>query len=309
MKEIKGAINLTSKDTVDGIKDDQFFYIQDDDYYELLKRFPPSDKFNTMIQQRNENILNNVIVTTEYPSRPDFDDISGNRYHHLTCIKYIGKDKGNRKYFLFKCDCGNEIIIYGNRVTSGLTWSCGCYRMARKGAALYKYGIKNNRLYRIWLGMRRRCYDKNYEPSYKNYGGRGIIVCDSWRYDFKEFRDWALANGYDDSLSIDRIDNDGNYEPDNCRWVSMKDQANNRSTNLYITINGYKYSLSEWSDITGIPRGVIRNRLRRGWDDYSALSTPYIPFNYKKDTAIHILTIPEKYIDNNHYNNKEGSII
>lgn len=112
--------------------------------------------------------------------------------------------------------------------------------------------------------MKKRCYNPS-EPAYKNYGAIGIIVCDDWLNSFVSFRNWALSNGYSDGLSIDRIDNDGNYSPENCRWVDAKTQCNNRRNNRYITFAGKTHTISEWSAISGISKDVISYRIKAGW--------------------------------------------
>ena len=124
-------------------------------------------------------------------------------------------------------------------------------------------GLSNSRLYNIWLHMKGRCYRKT-DDHYKFYGARGITVCEEWKNDFKEFYNWAMSNGYSDRLTIDRIDNNGNYEPSNCRWVNIKTQCNNRTTNVIVTINGETHNIKEWSEITGIKYATIYQRIKRG---------------------------------------------
>lgn len=143
-----------------------------------------------------------------------------------------------------------------------------------------KHGMSNTPLYRAWDSMKARCYRKTTAP-YKRYGGRGIKVCDEWKYDFIAFKDWALANGYVEGLSLDRIDVNGNYEPSNCRWVSMKEQENNKRNNFRIEYNGKTHTMSEWSDIMGIPPMVLQHRFKRGWSVEKALTTK--KRKYKKD--------------------------
>lgn len=143
----------------------------------------------------------------------------------------------------------------------------------------FKHGGRNTRLYRCWKGMRNRCYNPN-NPKYYRYGGRGIVVCDEWE-DFAVFRDWALANGYNDELSIDRIDNDGNYEPSNCKWSTPKEQANNRNyrvTTTMVTKDGVTHSLMEWSNILGIKYKTLIERKRNGWCNEDIL----IPLNERR---------------------------
>ncbi len=126
------------------------------------------------------------------------------------------------------CFCGTEFITSVNNVKRGLTKSCGCYKKARMKAGLtLTHGGTRTRLYSIFQGIKERCYNENYK-AYQRYGGRGIKICDEWRDNFPAFRDWALKNGYEDHLTIDREDNDGNYGPDNCRWVERTVQAVNK---------------------------------------------------------------------------------
>ena len=134
-------------------------------------------------------------------------------------------------------------------------------------------GTVNSRLYHIWWNMRQRCYYHK-ATSYKRYGAKGITMCDEWLKDFMSFYNWSMENGYSDELTIDRIDGNGNYEPQNCRWTTYKEQANNTSTNVIIELNGVKHSLAEWSDITGLNQSTIIQRRRRGWSDIKSITTP-----------------------------------
>lgn len=146
-----------------------------------------------------------------------------------------------------------------------------------------QHGMSNNHLYRAWDSMKARCYRKTTGP-YQRYGGRGITVCEEWRCNFIAFRDWALANGYAEGLSLDRIDPNGNYEPSNCRWVTMKAQQNNKRNNTKIEFNGETHTMSEWSDIVGIPFAVLHHRFQRGWSVEKALTTP--KRQYQKDRRV-----------------------
>lgn len=140
----------------------------------------------------------------------------------------------------------------------------------------YKHGLGNtkNRLYRIWANMKSRCYNPK-ASRFEHYGGKGVTICPEWRNNFQAFHDWAMSHGYSDELSIDRIDVNGNYEPDNCRWERPKAQSNNLSVNRKITFNGVTRTLSEWATVTGINRGTIAARLDlRGWTVEQALTIP-----------------------------------
>lgn len=137
----------------------------------------------------------------------------------------------------------------------------------------YKHGLRKTRLFSIWINIRTRCNNPN-SNRYGRYGGRGIKVCEEWNTDFLTFRDWALSNGYRDDLTIDRIDNDGNYCPENCRWVTLKEQARNTKRNVTVELSGEEKTLIEWCELYGINYKTVRDRLLRGWDIKRALFEP-----------------------------------
>lgn len=171
------------------------------------------------------------------------NNISGMKFGKLTVISRADS-KNNMTYWHCLCDCGIEKDVLASHLTSGKIVSCGCLSAERIANLNRKHGMGNTRIYKIWCGMKTRCYNKN-SKSYENYGGRGITVCDEWIHDFMNFYDWAMLNGYTDELSIDRIDNDGNYEPKNCRWTTHKEQSNNtRRTRLFLH-NGVIKSLKQ----------------------------------------------------------------
>ena len=139
---------------------------------------------------------------------------------------------------------------------------------------------RTKRLTNIYSMMKQRCYNTN-SQNFKYYGGKGVSVCDEWRNNSQAFYDWAMTHGYKDGLTLDRIDNDGNYEPSNCRWVTMKEQDNHRSNNVILTLNGESHTIPEWSEILGIKQHVIRNRINRGWSVGNTLMRKVGNYVYK----------------------------
>ena len=139
---------------------------------------------------------------------------------------------------------------------------------------------RTKRLTNIYSMMKQRCYNTN-SQNFKYYGGKGVSVCDEWRNNSQAFYDWAMTHGYKDGLTLDRIDNDGNYEPSNCRWVTMKEQDNHRSNNVILTLNGESHTIPEWSEILGIKQHVIRNRITRGWSVENTLMRKVGNYVYK----------------------------
>lgn len=190
-------------------------------------------------------------------------DMVGKRFNKLTVIKYLYSDKYKNACWECKCDCGNKVIVNSHDLKSGHTKSCGCLQKQRASESRTKHNMCDSRIYHIWKGIKLRCYNPN-NPAYKNYGGRGIIVCDEWLKDFKAFYNWALANGYNDDLTIDRIDVNGGYKPNNCRWITIQEQAKNRRSNHYITHNGKTQNISDWSKELGINRTTLTRKLKKG---------------------------------------------
>lgn len=186
-------------------------------------------------------------------------DLTGKRFGKLTVISKVKKEsKSERTKWLCKCDCGNTTIVPTYRLTGGETQSCGCKRYESKNM---KHGMKNTRIYSIWCDMKKRCNNPN-SKNYKNYGARGIKVCDEWSSDFMSFYSWSIKNGYKGSLSIDRIDNDKGYSPDNCRWVTRKEQNNNRRNTVFVEIDGKSVPLSFACEKANAKRSVIWKRIR-----------------------------------------------
>lgn len=170
------------------------------------------------------------------------------------------------------CDCGQEVIVKTNSLIEGHTKSCGCYHDELFKNAVTKHNLSRTRIYRIWAGLFQRCKNKN-NPSYKDYGGRGICICEEWN-DFENFVEWARQNGYEKKLTLDRIDVNGNYCPTNCRWATPKEQSNNRRDNHFMEYNGKKYTLTEFARENQIDPSVFSYRYRAGWSIEEAINTP-----------------------------------
>lgn len=195
-------------------------------------------------------------------------DLVGKRFGSLLVIERRGSDEKGQSLWLCCCDCGAEKVVRGHDLKGG-TKSCGCSRKYNTG--LYKHGLSNTRIHRIWRSIQDRCYNQN-NQDYRHYGGRGITVCDEWKDDFLLFYNWALENGYNENLTIDRVDVNSGYSPENCRWVSMETQANNKRNNKVFTLNGKTLTVSQWSKETGVKYGDIQNRLNYGYSFEEAIS-------------------------------------
>ena len=193
----------------------------------------------------------------EMLSKAKLIDLTGQVYERLTVIKrvddYISPSGSHQVQWLCKCKCGKEVIVTGNNLRKGNSKSCGCYNRELLPKINSTHNASNTRLYHIWTCMKDRCYNPK-NKKYKDYGGRGIIICDEWINDFEAFANWAYDNGYIENVSrgectIDRIDVNGNYCQQNCRWVNQKVQTNNKRNNHYITYNGETHTVTEWNNI------------------------------------------------------------
>jgi hypothetical protein len=199
-------------------------------------------------------------------------DLTGKRFGRLVVIKKVPiQFKGRtRWHWLCKCDCGKTAKPRTEALLSGITKSCGCYATEiNTKHGTFSGGKKHDRLYNIWANMLYRCRNKNCS-GYKNYGGRGITVCKEW-YSFPPFHEWAVSHGYADNLSIDRMDNNGNYCPENCRWADTLTQCNNTRANRYLTVDGITRTYVEWERIMGYKKTIINQRIERGWTPKEAV--------------------------------------
>ena len=197
-------------------------------------------------------------------------DITGQKFGRLTVIEYSHTDKHGQSYWKCKCDCGNIKVIRGTFFKRGVTQSCGCLRKEISTEVHTTHGMRGHPLYDTWVSMIQRCYNPK-RKCYKNYGGRGIKICDGWKNDPHAFCNWAEENGWEKGLTLDRIDNDGNYEPENCRWIINKEQQSNKRNNVFLTVNGKTQTTAQWADELGIRSNKIRWRKKQGWSDYECV--------------------------------------
>jgi len=198
-------------------------------------------------------------------------DINNLRFGRLTVLSFDRKEKcGQKSYHNFwncKCDCGNVLSAREDALKYGKTLSCGCLGRENRIKACLKHGKSNTRLYHIWVGMKGRCHNPN-NVAYKNYGARGINICDCWNNNFNAFYEWALKSGYNATLTIDRILNYEDYSPENCQWITIQEQqavGKKRLSSRYrlIEYRGEKFSLSGWSKRLGSNRAIVWDRLHK----------------------------------------------
>ena len=207
-------------------------------------------------------------------------DISNKKFGKLLAVKRCTNMSGKTAWEC-KCDCGNITFVTTSNLTCNRIRSCGCLKIKQLLERSTTHNQRHTVLYSVWRGLRQRCNNPKH-ASYHNYGGRGITVCEEWDKSFQAFYDWSYANGYSTEnqkdeklkLTIDRIDNNGNYEPSNCRWVDRKTQTRNMRTTRFITFNGQNKSVSEWCEIYGIKLQTFNTRIRNGWSIEEALTKP-----------------------------------
>ena len=212
-------------------------------------------------------------------------DLIGLRFGRLVAIERSTNSKSGKARWRCECDCGNGTVVLSTNLVRGLTLSCGCLSREITSKRFGTHRLSESRLHETWSDMKKRCYNPN-SKSFPTYGGRGITVCEEWKDDFQSFYKWAMANGYADDLTIDRIDVNGNYSPENCRWVDKLTQANNCRTNHYLTFNGKTQSIAEWARELGVSDSLIRQRIvTLGWSVERALTEPSRVKAYKKRCA------------------------
>ena len=200
-------------------------------------------------------------------------DITGNKYGRLTVICQCGNRRSQvngKTVTMWKCicDCGKTVVVPKYALTSGSTRSCGCLKADNNRNTWTTHGMSKTRLYRIWRSMKDRCYNKS-SPAYQYYGGKGIKMCDEWigSNGFQDFHRWAIQNGYEEPLTIERISVDGDYSPENCMWIPRNKQTRNRSCTNWVSYNGEKYTLTEASKLFDFDRATLRKHIAECDDD------------------------------------------
>lgn len=188
-------------------------------------------------------------------------DFTNQKINMLTAIKKI-ESKNNRTYWLCKCDCGKEIEVMTQDLIYKTKYSCGCVRKKKKNN-YHKYDFKVKRLYNIWCEMKHRCYRKE-NNDYKYYGEKGIKLCEEWKNNFLEFQNWSLNNGYQDNLTIDRINSNDNYCPNNCRWITLKENSLNRKGIIKINYNGKNMCLKDFCKEKNISYNTAIKKYKKG---------------------------------------------
>lgn len=195
-----------------------------------------------------------------YGKAVNFKDITGQTFGRLTVLRYAGKSEDNRAMWECKCSCGTKIVTSGKSLRSGNTKSCGCLNIDKSTSRIVSlnttHGECKTKLWHIWSGMLSRCESPSTKTN-KTYQGKGIKVCEEW-HSYETFRDWANSNDYKPGLTIDRIDSDGNYEPNNCRWATKAEQADNRKSTRHFTVDGETHSLAGWARKIGLSDSAIQ---------------------------------------------------
>lgn len=192
-------------------------------------------------------------------------DLLNQKFGKLTVIELLADRTHKERHWKCICDCGNEYIAKSSSLVHGKATQCRSCSVKQISEANTKHGCEPKRLHEIYTNMKTRCHNPNYSL-YHRYGGRGIKVCSEWDKSYSAFREWAFSSGYSDELSLDRIDNDGDYCPENCKWSTNVEQANNRRTNRMVTFRGETDTLANMARKTGMPYGTVQSRLDKGWD-------------------------------------------
>ncbi len=200
------------------------------------------------------------------------NDLTNQRFGRLVAIKPVEAISKSKFKWLCRCDCGNTAIVLNYNLVNGHTLSCGCLQRSKAKESATTHNMHGTRLYRIWAHMKERCTNPN-TRNYNGYGGRGITLCEEW-LKFEPFAKWALENGYSENLTIERINNDKGYSPENCRWATPFEQASNKRSNHTFTIDGITDTMTNLARKFNIKPTTVFDRLHKGWSEYEALTVP-----------------------------------
>ena len=220
------------------------------------------------------------------------NDLTGKVFGRLTVIEFSHNGSNWSVYWKCRCSCGAYIVVRNNNLLSGNTKSCGCQKLDSSRAMCTVHNLRRHPLYNVWAAIKQRCNNPQ-DKNFHYYGGRGIKLCDAWNNSFVDFYNWAIGNGYQKGLTVDRINNDGNYEPANCRLVYVIDQHNNTRSNRYLTYMGRTLTMAQWARELGIDYRRLQSRINLGWDmdrivavgnRKANVSEIIRPTNYKKKT-------------------------
>jgi hypothetical protein len=216
------------------------------------------------------------------PLSVSLPSLVGSHFGRLTLLavgeeRTVGQKGRHARFCPFRCDCGQEILLRWDDVRSGRTMSCGCHRSNASAERRRTHGDSTAQLYKCWRGMCERCTYARHRD-YKNYGGRGITVCDEWQ-EYPQFKAWCIANGYAPGLQIDRIDNNKGYSPDNCRWVDCITNSRNTRQNVWVTAFGESKVAAAWAEDARCvcSANTLRGRLRKGWHPEDAITKTLRP--------------------------------
>lgn len=197
-------------------------------------------------------------------------DLIGKRFHKLLVVEKANNQK-HKTMWKCKCDCGSITLVTTSNLNANRVKSCGCLRIDQLIKRSTTHNQRHTSLYEVWKSIKQRCLNPQ-SKAYKNYGGRGICICDEWKNNFENFYKWSISNGYTKGLTIDRIDNNSNYSPQNCRWVTRLQQANNKRNTIYLTINNKTDSLSNWLRVYNVNRSTYMTRIKYGKTPEQALT-------------------------------------
>ena len=189
---------------------------------------------------------------------PNFKDLSNKTFGYLTPL-YVDKTKNKHTYWFCKCICGKTRVLQSYQLTSGKVTSCGCMNTRTQKSSII---FPNKRMYSVYSSMIARCHNPK-SSSYKSYGAKGIKVCDEWKNSFESFLRWSLNHGYNDSLSIDRIDNSKGYNPENCRWIPLPEQHINKTNNVFYTHNNETHTMTEWCRMLDFSIDLAKSRRKQ----------------------------------------------